>query len=139
MEAAEGKQRRREAVMLLDRKEDTGNGEKMETNDGGSRSGLMGDSERYGCQTDLAAGYFAGADAGCDVNQSSRQTHTRNLVFVCFEKKERKENKVELCYFSKLINGSFSSIRVAPQRLLWVTNSSGSRFIWEDLDAAART
>lgn len=36
------KRRRREAVMLLDRKEDSGSGEKMETNDAGSRSGLMG-------------------------------------------------------------------------------------------------
>lgn len=42
MEAAEGKQRIREAVMPPDREEDTGNGEKMETNDAGSRSGLMG-------------------------------------------------------------------------------------------------
>lgn len=41
-QAAEGKQRIREAVMLLDRKEDAGNGEKMETNDAGSRSGLIG-------------------------------------------------------------------------------------------------
>lgn len=42
MKAAEGKQRIREAVMPPDREEDTGNGEKMETNDAGSRSGLMG-------------------------------------------------------------------------------------------------
>lgn len=40
--AAQGKQRIREAIMLLDREDDTGNGEKMETNDAVSCSGLMG-------------------------------------------------------------------------------------------------